>query len=316
MERGDYKETELMKNGKVLTVCLSPTFQNTLVYDDFRENEVNRAVGEMNIEVSGKGINVIRVVSQLGRKACCLLQLGGPRVGEYLELCKKGGLSVQPVICDSAIRTCTTIINRKNGTSTELVENAHEVSEQTDRAVRERFVSLLDGCKALIISGTKAPGFGPDIYPWMVNKAKEKGLLVVVDIKGKELESCLQYGPDIIKPNLSEFAYTFFKDTDVPENDSSEHIKKAVMDKAAEIYSKYGSKTVLSHGKFDTWAFDGQKGITIPAIKAEVVNTIGCGDSMTAGLVDALLDNKPFKEAVHFGMQCATKRATHLHQGL
>ena len=305
-----------MKSDKVLTVCLSPTFQNSLVYDDFRENEVNRAVGEMNIEASGKGINVIRVVSQLGRKACCLLQLGGPRVEEYLALCKGEGLNVEPVLCDSVIRTCTTVINRKTGTSTELVENAHEVSSDTDKAVRQRFSELIEGCGALIISGTKAPGFGPDIYPWMVKTAKEKGLLVVVDIKGQELIRCLEYRPDIIKPNLSEFTYTFFKGIDVPENDSSEHIKKAVMDKAAEIYSKYGTKTVLSHGKFDTWAFDGEKGIAVPAIKADVVNTIGCGDSMTAGLVHALLDNKPFDEAIRFGMQCATQRAMHLHQGL
>ncbi len=305
-----------MKSDKVLTVCLSPTFQNSLVYDDFRENEVNRAVGEMNIEASGKGINVIRVVSQLGRKACCLLQLGGPRVEEYLALCKGEGLNVEPVLCDSVIRTCTTVINRKTGTSTELVENAHEVSSDTDKAVRQRFSELIEGCGALVISGTKAPGFGPDIYPWMVKTAKEKGLLVVLDIKGQELIRCLEYGPDIIKPNLSEFSWTFFDGLIVAENDDSEHLKGHIMEKAAELYRTYGVRTVLSRGRFDTWAFDGKGLISVPAFEAKVVNTIGCGDSMTAGLVHALLDNKPFDVAIRFGMQCATQRATHLHQGL
>lgn len=305
-----------MKDEKVLTVCLSPAFQNTYVMEDFCENEVNRATGKMNIEASGKGINVIRVLSQLGRRATCLMQVGGLRANEFLSICQKESLEVDPVFCDSDVRCCTTVINSKSGTSTELVENAHSVSDQTDKAVRERFLSLIEGCHALVISGTKAAGFGPDIYPWMVKKAKEKGLLVVVDIKGKELINCLEYGPDIVKPNLSEFVSTFFEGLTVAENEDSENLKDSIMKKAAELYSSYKVKTVLSRGKFDTWAFDGKNPVTVPAIEAKVVNTIGCGDSMTAGLVDALLDNKPFSEAIHFGMQCATKRATHLHQGL
>ncbi len=303
-------------NGKtVLTICLSPTFQNTLVFDDFKEDEVNRAKGQLDINASGKGINVLRVIKDLGRGGKCIAQLGGPRVDEFLSICKAQNLEIEPVVCTSPIRTCTTIINSTNSTSTELVENAHAVDEKTDRAIRELFLREIPNFDALAISGTKAPGFSEDIYPWMVRTAKEHGKLVVLDIKGKELVSCLEFGPDYIKPNLSEFSSTFF-DRAVLENEDSENLKGLVEDKAAEIYRTYGSRTILSRGRFDTWAFDGESLIAIPAMEAKVVNTIGCGDTMTAGMVHYLLEGRSFKEAIDFGMQCATRRATHLQHGL
>lgn len=305
-----------MKEGKVLAVCLSPTFQNTLVFDDFKEDEVNRAVSDLHIDASGKGINVIRILNQLGRRAECLVQLGGPRIQEYQDIGRKEGLEISAVLCDAITRTCTTVINRRLSTSTELVENAHEVSQKTDKDVKDRFLSLLPGCKALVISGTKAPGFSADIYPWMVKKAKENGLIAVIDVKKQELINCLEHHPDIIKPNLSEFVETFFDDVRITENEDSESLKPRVMEKAKELYMDYGVKTILSRGRFDTWAFDGKEFITVPSINVPVVNTIGCGDSMTAGLVDALLDGRPFAESIRFGMQCAVQRASHLYHGL
>jgi len=309
-------EGEKKMNGKtVLTICLSPTFQNTLVFDGFSENEVNRAKGQLDINASGKGINVLRVINDLGRKGKCIVQLGGPRVEEFLSICKDQKLDVEPVICTSPIRTCTTIINSANSTSTELVENAHPVDEKTNKAIRELFLRELPDSDALVISGTKAPGFPEDTYPWMVRTAKESGKLVILGIKGKELVSCLGFHPDYIKPNLSEFSATFFGKT-VLENEDSENLKSMVGKKAEEIHRAYGSRTILSRGRFDTWAYDGESLITIPAMEAKVVNTIGCGDTMTAGMVHYLLEGRSFKDAIAFGMQCATRRATHLQHGL
>ena len=304
----------------VLAVCLSPTFQNTLVFDSFNEDEVNRASMPMHIDASGKGLNVIRVLGQLETPSVCLTQLGGPRVEEYLSLCKKQDMHVHPVLCDASIRTCTTVINKAAGTSTELVENAHEVGPETDKAMRKAFSELVKNHDALIISGTKAPGFAADLFPWMVEEARKNGLLVIIDIKGSELKACLEKRPDIIKPNLSEFAATFFEEggLNVLENEDNESLKKPVEERAKAIYEKYGTRTILTRGRFDTWAFDGKSLIIVPAPKvtAPIVNTIGCGDTMTAGLAHALMEGRSFSDAIAFGMQCATSRATHLNHGI
>ncbi|HAP56468.1 MAG TPA: carbohydrate kinase, partial [Sphaerochaeta sp.] len=63
---------------KVLTVCLNPTFQNTLRFASFKIGEVNRA-SEHYLDASGKGMNTARIVSQLGEQSMLLTHLGGPR---------------------------------------------------------------------------------------------------------------------------------------------------------------------------------------------------------------------------------------------
>ena len=307
-----------MTGKSVLTVCLSPTFQNTLVFGAFNEDEVNRAESSMHIDASGKGLNVLRILGQLGTKATCLTQLGGPRVDEYLNLCREQKMEVIPVICDARIRTCTTLINKERGTSTELVENAHPVDFDTDRKMWDEFEKNVKEYDALVISGTKAPGFSKDIFPRMVKTAKENGLLVVLDVKGEELKACLEYRPDIIKPNLSEFVGPFFEGLSVLENQDSEQYRTIVAEKTDELYVKYGTRTILTRGKFDSWAFDGEKLISVPnpPLTAPVVNTIGCGDTMTAGLTHALLQGESFESAIAFGMKCAVSRACHLNHGL
>lgn len=338
------KEMNMNNAKSVLTVCLSPTFQNTLMFDNFKQSQVNRAVCPMLISPSGKGINVTRALTQLGRPSECLTQLGGPRLQEFLDLCAEERIKMQPVVCNSPIRTCTTIINRlqiqgqikstnlntsrstnptltpvySDGltTSTELVENAHAVDANTDHQVRQRFLAAIQGKAALVISGTKAPGFGSDLYPWMVSHARQQGLLVVLDIKGNDLRECLPSHPDVIKPNLDEFIDTFFQCKEIPESEASENLRDHVQLKTAELFRQFGVRTVLTRGQYDTWAFDGETLLTVPVPSVSAVNTIGCGDCMTAGLTDALLAGKSFYDSISFGTQCASRRATHIQHGL
>lgn len=307
-----------MKEKSVLAVCLSPTFQNTLLFDSFHENEVNRAVGQMEISASGKGLNVIRILGQLGRRSSCLVQLGGPREEEFLRLCAQSALDVRHVSCSAPIRTCTTVVNRAKGTSTELVENARPVDCDTGEKVRQAFENLIGDYDALVISGTKAPGFGPELFPGMVSSAVQKGILTVLDIKGEELRACLKFRPSIIKPNLSEFMATFFDGQIVMENEDSAALRPKVEKKAAQLFAEFGVRTIVSRGSSDTWAYDGCRLISVPnpPLTAPVVNTIGCGDTLTAALTHALLDGESFADSIAFGMKCAAQRATHLSHGL
>jgi len=50
-----------------LTICLNPTLQKTLCFSSVVPGTVNRT-GVHRLDVSGKGINVTRVLTQLGKK--------------------------------------------------------------------------------------------------------------------------------------------------------------------------------------------------------------------------------------------------------
>lgn len=295
----------------VLTICLSPTFQKTLFFEQLLEGEVNRAVA-FHETVAGKGINVARTINNLGMPAVNLCQLGEGRLEQFLSYVKKDNLNVSYIKVEAEIRTCTTLINRQKGTTTELVEEAREVEEADSERLFDLFKAEVEKYSAVVISGTKAKGFAPWLYPEIVKESKKRGKLILLDIKGAELISCLEQRPDIIKPNLSEFATTFMKDTVIYESEDDLSVFDRVSSICADIYEKYGTRTVLTRGKYDSWVFDGKNLLIVPALKSEkpIINTVGCGDTLTGALVYSLLNGKSLENGVSFGMERALDRAT------
>jgi 1-phosphofructokinase family hexose kinase len=310
----------------VLTVCLNPTLQKTLRFSSIVPGTVNRT-GTHRLDASGKGINVTRVLTQLGKKAVHLTQLGGALRPLFLSLCEKEALSVDWVDSESQIRLCYTILTENDSGITELVEESEPVAAGTEQRLLEKYDSVLGNVsrnfKFLIISGTKAEGFSDTLIPVMVRKAKENGVKVILDIKGKDLIECLQYEPYIIKPNLFEFASTFAPEL-IKDNDLADYEKKPqkIGSVLSDLVKKYGCSIILTNGSRNVLAVnsadktggDKHYEIDIPAVKA--VNTVGCGDAFTAGLACALDDGASFDNAVSEGIRCGALNAGLLRPGV
>lgn len=294
----------------ILTVCLNPTFQSTMLFDSFRQGEVNRCT-EHYLDASGKGMNTARILSQLGAEATLLTHLGGLRKEEMLDLCAKDAVQVMHTDSNSEIRTCTTIIC--DGICTELVQNPEAVSKECEKSIRTLFSEAIARAEALIICGTRAPGYDKSLYSDFVREAKEKGVFVLLDIKGEDLLSCLPYHPDVIKPNFSEFVETFFGEK-VPEQEQNANLLERVYAKMASLKEQYGCKSVISRGKHDTLLFD--KGHeTVAITPTEVVNSIGCGDTLSASLTLSLLQGHSLQHAASIATNHATMQAKTIHPG-
>jgi fructose-1-phosphate kinase PfkB-like protein len=295
---------------KTLVVCLNPTFQHTLVFSSFSLGEVNRAQ-QHYLDASGKGMNAARILTQLGHKAILLTHLGGERKGEMLMLCEKDGVEVRWADSHSDIRTCTTILCQ--GQATELVEEPHPVDASVEPVIRTLFTQALDEVDALIITGTRAPGYAPSLYADFVREAKEKNLFVLLDLKGDDLKACLPFRPDVIKPNLSEAVQTFLG-LSVGEQEETEHLQATIRFKLEEIHRTYGTVTFLSRGKQEMWV-QGPSFFTVPIERVEIANTIGCGDSLGAALTASLYTSTNLQHAAKYATKIATMNAKTIHPG-
>jgi 1-phosphofructokinase family hexose kinase len=299
----------------ILTICLNPTLQKVLQFPSFTQGAVNRT-DEHHLFVSGKGINVTRVLTQLGKKALHLTQLGGVMRPLFLSLCDKDGLSVEWAESESDIRFCYTLLT--DGSVTELIEESRAVGANTEERLLEKYDSLLgaQNFSCLIISGTKAAGFSDMLIPLMVRKAKEKGLKVILDIKEKDLAESLQYSPDIVKPNLPEFAATFAPELIKDNGSIADNAQERIKSIAAEIVKKYGCRVILTNGSRKIFAADGNNIFEIEIESTRAVNTTGCGDAFTAGLAAALEDGKDFRGAIEEGVRCGALNASFIKPGV
>jgi 1-phosphofructokinase/tagatose 6-phosphate kinase len=297
---------------------MNPTLQKTLVFSDLVPDRVNRTGGH-RLDASGKGINVSRVLTQLGETCIHLTQLGGVFRDVFLELCGQDNLKVEWVESASPIRFCYTLINQGEGTVTELVEEAGKVGEGTGERLLEAYARLLPEVSSVIISGTMAAGFSETLAGEMVRLAKSRSITVILDIRGRDLLQSLPWGPDIIKPNLYEFAATFAPDLAARNGitGKKEDIQRRVREVWGELYAKYHSRLILTRGPETVWySENGELEEYTFEAAAKPLNTVGSGDAFTAGLAAALGRGASLKDAVAQGCRCGKLNALLLRPGV
>lgn len=299
-----------MADRTFLAVCLNPTLQKTLRFSSITKDHVNRTA-DHRLDASGKGINVARVLGQLGKQALHLTQLGGSLRPLFLQLCEEDGLSIRWAESNSSIRFCYTLIDGSDLSVTELVEEALPVDSMTEGRIVDLFERSLPERGTLTISGTKAPGFSNTVFPTMTKMAKERGLRVILDIRGKDLTESLPFEPDLIKPNLAEFLSTYLPSP--PED--PDQLKEAVIQVAQDLERRYHCRVVLTRGAKAVWVVsEGEfKELEFPSVPP--VNTTGSGDAFTAGLAAALDDGRDLYDAVAQGARCGRLNAQYLKPG-
>jgi 1-phosphofructokinase/tagatose 6-phosphate kinase len=298
---------------------MNPTLQKTLRFSALARDKVNRT-GNHRLDVSGKGINVSRVLRQLGRPNCHVTQLGGMLRPLFLELCAQDGLAVEWVESGSPIRFCYTLLDDADHSVTELVEESQPVTQGTEERLMAAYTRLVPGYETVIISGTKAAGFSDALVPGMVRHAKEAGCFVILDIRGKDLITSLAYKPDVIKPNLLEFVETFAPDlkprlfaSDAPvEELIQEPIKKLCL----ELCRNYQCRIILTRGAQSIWFAEPGSFAEYMLEALQPVNTTGSGDAFTAGLAVALSEGADLRAAVAEGARCGRLNAGLLKVGV
>jgi len=291
----------------ILTICLNPVIQKTIFLPQLIENQVNRSE-EYYTDASGKGVNVTRVLTQLGQSVVHLTQLGGQFRDYFLNLTATDHLKIEWVESFAEVRSAYTLINRAQNTVTEIVEEARPVEAGTENRVLAAYQKLLPGSDLVIISGTKAAGFSDRIFPEMVRQAKAAGKIVVLDFRGTDLLNSIQFRPDFIKPNLQEFITTFFPAA-IVDGKINEAIGASVCEKIRTLYYEFGITTILTHSAHEILFVE--NGAVQSRIPEQIipVNTIGCGDAFAAGFAATWLNQFELLPAIASGMNCARRNA-------
>lgn len=297
----------------ILAVCLNPVIQNTLVFYAVTPDQVNRAA-RYRVDASGKGVNVTRVLTQLGQDCVHLTHAGGQNRDWFLAMCRMDGLDVRWVDSGSDIRICTTVIDLSAGTATELVQEAQAVQPNTEADFMRLFDMVLPSCAMLVVSGTKASGYSDRIIPRMAERAFQLGIPAILDIKGQDLLACLRWRPLVVKPNIHEALATWQLGTEKSEG-LAKPLRAHIAAIAAELKIRYGTELVVTRGKESIWFNEDGQPAEEPIVPAQVINPIGSGDSFTAGLAHVMLNGGSLREAVREGAQLGAQNAENLKVG-
>ena len=281
----------------ILVAGLTPAWQQILIFDQVRLGEVNRAQRVFCCG-SGKVLNVAIGLDHLQADAKTVCLVGG-QTGEALQVELKD-LPVRWVPSREPTRVCTTLLDQAHNETTELVENARSISS----AEVESFLAMLreEAPKAdwLILTGSLPPAAPSDFYRRAVKGFVGKA---IIDARGPELLESLASRPFLIKPNREELARTVGRSLDA-QSDVIAAMHELNQRGAEWVLVTDGAEPVVVTHEGQHWVY--------PSHSVEVVNPIGCGDCLTAGLADALQRGQPLPEAIRWGIACAADNLSQL----
>jgi 6-phosphofructokinase 2 len=171
-----------------------------------------------------------------------------------------------------------------------------------------RCLAALESVKEIafiVVSGSLPPGFPGDIFERIGAIAGRKNARLIVDTSGEALELALRQHVYLVKPNLDELVSLA----------SAWRLNSSSAAAAArEIVERgFAQTVVLSMGSAGAMLFDaaGTTGIKAPA--TQKAGSVGAGDSMVAGIVQSLANQRTMREALAFGVACGA--AATLHAG-
>lgn len=287
----------------ILTVTMNPSVDISYYLERFEINAVNRTK-EVSKTAGGKGLNVSRVLRELGASVVATGVVGG-HLGEYIEesLEKAGIKSCFHKIAGES-RNCIVIIHE--GMQSEILEAGPELTEKDGAFFIEKFKTLTDKASIITVSGSLPRGLQDDFYNRLLDLASDKR--VILDVSGSALKNALtaKNPPFLIKPNLEEAQSLLKRDISIEASDLKAALNEGLFARAEWVLLSLGKEGAAARCK------DAFYRLRVPEITA--VNPVGSGDATVAGaaysLEKGLTDTEVLKCAMASGVLNALESKT------
>lgn len=279
----------------ITTLSLSPTVDKIYYIDDFKAGGLFRTADTVK-SAGGKGINVSRVAALLGEKPCCLGFKAGHTGGWLESELVKLGVKTEFIPVEGESRTNSNIIDRARGVETEILETGPIIREEDRKKFIELFCRVINGTRVLVCSGGLPQGIPSAFYKELILMAKSSGARVILDTSGEVLEKGIEAKPYLIKPNKRELGNLVGRELGSIEE---------VICASRSVNEKGVPFVAASLGKEGALLVSAERAVHISPPEVEVVNTIGCGDSMVSGLATGIYRGMELSEAFLLGAACS-----------
>lgn len=276
----------------ILTVTLNPSVDIQYRVNHFQENHVHRAAA-VSKTAGGKGLNVTRVLHQLGEEVTACGFAGGP-LGSFIEAeLNHHGITHKFTPIAGETRNCIAIIH--DGKQTEILESGPVISEKEIEAFLATFQEMMEKVEIITISGSLPEGVPENFYQQLIDLAIKVNKRVLLDTKSSLIQNALenQYIPFLIKPNQEEFEELAGVKCSCKE-DVIEVLRKPLFNALSWIIVTLGKKGAIAK------CGDKIYQVTCPAVEA--VNPVGSGDAVIAGLAAGCRRGLEGEDLIRFGI--------------
>jgi tagatose 6-phosphate kinase len=268
--------------GVIVAVTCNPAIDVTYRVDRLTPGEVHR-VTRAEERPGGKGVNVARVVHQLGDEVVAT----GLADTAFGDLVAATGVRSAFVAALPSVRR-TVVVDADDSTTGFWEPGAAPCDPRAaEIELLDRVTKLLDEATGLVVSGSQPEGFDPGLSCRVAAVARDRGLPVLVDVDGPPLSAALAAGGMVLTPNLDELLRLLALPASQGALDVAAEARRLARVNRAPVVVTLGPAGMLASDGHRCWH------AAAPEVDG---NPTGAGDAAAAAVVRGLAAGAPWPE--------------------
>ena len=282
----------------IVTLSLNPTIDVASETDLVRPTHKIRTTGE-TYDPGGGGVNVARVINELGGNATVICPAGG-FTGSMLDN-MLGAIPIPRKIVpiSGTTRISLTVYERNSGHEFRFTPRGPELSP----AELEACLDTVRGATFdyFVASGSETRGAPPDILAQVAEIVAEKGAKFILDSSGPGLSVTLERGPVyLVKPSFGELESLVGRSLD----------DDAARDAAVDLVQSGRAEIVtVTMGAAGALLVTKDTALRMWSPKVQSHSAVGAGDSFLAAMTLALSDGRDIEDALIFAIAAGAATA-------
>lgn len=279
----------------IVTLTLNPAIDGAAEAEKVRPIHKVRTWSE-RYDPGGGGINVARVVQELGGSAFAIYLSGGATGPVLDDLVRNSHIDSRRIPIGGHTRISYTVHERSTGLEFRFVPEGPELVAAEWRACLAALEEV-EG-EYLVASGSLPRGVPNDFYVQVAAVAERKGMKFVLDTSGEALRNASGHRVHLIKPSLGELQDLVGRKLSEPADQESA-LQGLIASGAAQMIA-------LTLGR-DGAVLATRDGLRrLAGVKVTAKSAVGAGDSFLAAMTLGLAQGREPEDAFALGMAGGT----------
>ncbi|MFH4731672.1 1-phosphofructokinase [Vibrio diabolicus] len=293
------------KTSKVVTITLNPALDLTGSVNELNVGSVS-IVQQSNLHAAGKGVNVAKVLSDLGADVTVTGFLGKDNPELFHQLFNDIGVKNEFVEVQGATRINVKLVEA-NGNVSDINFPGVQVTADEIARFEETLFRLAQTHDYFVLAGSLPGGVTAEQCAAWIKALHQQGKKVLFDSSKAALKSGIEAHPWLIKPNDEELGDFVGEHLETPEQ--CQAAAQTLSDKGIEnIVVSMGADGVM-------WLNQGEWLRAQPP-RMNVVSTVGAGDTLVAGLCWGHMQLMPKNDLLRFATALSALAVSQVGVGL
>lgn len=306
-----------MPDVRMVTVTLNPAIDVVLEVEKLAVGQSLRA-SRLGWYPGGKGVNVARNLAVLGTRCIATGFVGESELAEFerhVERVGDGRVVMQLLVVRGTTRTNLTIMDPVFDTETHLREEGFKVYPEDVRRISSKVAMLAREETIMMFGGSLPPGVSLGDFRSMLHVCQDQGCRIVVDTSESAYPALRDEPIWMLKLNAAELG-SFTRRPTGTEQEVIE-VARAVSTLGGGVI-QYVIATRGADGAVMVGPDLPENHVLVAKAlvhPSRVINTVGCGDALLAGLLHEWGRTGHWEQALRSGVATATANAVSREPG-